>query len=103
MDSFTLGPLVGAGATGRVFLVRDNRSGAVLAVKAMRKVDLLRRGQAQHLVSESRLLASLSHPFVVSHVATFQTPVHLLLVMEWLPGGDLYSEIHAAGPLSRRA
>lgn len=100
MEDYTLGLHVGSGATGRVVLAR-HKSGGTVAVKAMRKTDLVARGQAKHLVAESRLLESLSHPFVVRHVAAFQTPEHLLLAMEWLPGGDLYAELHAAGPLTR--
>jgi len=41
------------------------------------------------LNSEAEVLTSLSHPHIVKFYEWFETDVHLYLVMELLPGGDL--------------
>ena len=55
----------GTGSFGRVRLVRCNATGQYLALKAIKKADILRMHQVQHIANEKDILASLRHPFIV--------------------------------------
>ena len=45
------------------------------------------------------MLASVEHPFVVSLTYSFQTADHLCLVLDFIRGGNMYSDL-MAGPYS---
>ena len=55
----------GTGSFGRVRLVRCNATGQYLALKAIKKADILRMHQVQHIANEKDILGSLHHPFIV--------------------------------------
>ena len=43
-------------------------------------------------MNETRILSSISHPFVTNKYAALVTRTNLLLVMEFCPGGDLFDQ-----------
>jgi serine/threonine protein kinase len=47
----------------------------------------------QYVKDEKRILLSLSHPHIVNCFAAFQDPRHTVLVLEFVPGGDMYSHL----------
>lgn len=55
----------GTGSFGRVRLVRCLSTGQFLALKALKKADVLRNNQVQHVANEKDILASINHPFIV--------------------------------------
>lgn len=65
--------ITGTGSFGKVQLARHRASGRVCALKALSKANLLRSGQVAHLLSEKKVLESLSgEPAFVRLLATFQ-------------------------------
>ena len=46
-------------------LVRCLSTGQFLALKALKKVDLVRMNQLRHIANEKDILASIHHPFIV--------------------------------------
>jgi tetratricopeptide (TPR) repeat protein len=86
--------LLGAGATGRVFLARDALSGRAVAVKALApQAGSAPRGW-QRFFAEARLAGTLRHPNVVEILDVDEA--HGLVVMEYLPGGTLLDRLHGA-------
>jgi len=79
---FELGAVAGAGAFGRVFRALDRETGRTVALKVLEEarpevVDRFRR--------EITLLASISHPHVVGHVASgVDGSRYAYLAMDWL-------------------
>lgn len=47
--------------------------------------------QVEFVCRERDLLSSCAHPFIIGLLGSFQTPLHLHLLMEVAPGGELYS------------
>lgn len=47
--------------------------------------------------TQIRVLASLRHPNIVAMLAVYETPTHLLLVMDRAHGGELFDRIVARG------
>ena len=89
-DDFEPLTIIGRGAFGEVRLCRERSTGKVLAMKKLRKSEMIRRGQVEHVNAERNLLADAADTtwFVKLYFA-FQDEQWLYLVMEYLPGGDV--------------
>ena len=55
----------GTGTFGRVFLVKDKKSRAFYALKAMKIPDVIRLKQEQHVHNEKEVLTEVNHPFLI--------------------------------------
>lgn len=54
----------------------------------------------ERAIAEKRVLARLSHPFVISLHWAFQTQGHLFLVLDYCSGGELFHHLDRRGPFS---
>ena len=82
--------LIGKGAFGEVRICRDrNNPDTLVAVKKLKKSEMVRRGQVDHVKAERNVLAEVRHYAIVKLMYSFQDEEYLYLVMEYLPGGDL--------------
>jgi protein-serine/threonine kinase len=82
--------VIGKGAFGEVRLVQKKDTGKIFAMKSLRKSEMIKRDQLAHVKAERDVLAeSTKTPWVVQLYYSFQDPVNLYLIMEFLPGGDL--------------
>ncbi|XP_018440481.1 uncharacterized protein LOC108812654 [Raphanus sativus] len=86
---FDLLTMIGKGAFGEVRVCREKTTGQVYAMKKLKKAEMLRRGQVEHVRSERNLLAEVDSNYIVKLYCSFQDDDHLYLVMEYLPGGDM--------------
>jgi len=91
LEDFDVQRCLGTGSFGRVNLVCHRPSGQFFAMKKLRKADILRLNQVEHTNNERRLLAQAHHPFIVQLVCTGQDDRNLYLVLEYVPGGELFS------------
>jgi len=64
--------IIGRGAFGEVRLVRDKSNGQVYAMKKLRKTEMVRRGQVDHVNAERNLLAEVHNESVVKLFYSFQ-------------------------------
>ncbi|KAF8468520.1 kinase-like domain-containing protein [Russula ochroleuca] len=81
--------VIGKGAFGEVRLVQKVDTGRVYAMKTLQKAEMLKRDQLAHVRAERDVLAESTSPWVVQLYYSFQDPLYLYLIMEFLPGGDL--------------
>ena len=58
--------LAGTGTFGRVFLVKHIASGNFFALKVLRKMEVVRLKQVDHIKNEKQILSAVCHPFIVS-------------------------------------
>lgn len=56
-------------------------------MKILRKADMLEKEQVAHVRAERDVLVEADHQWVVKMFYSFQDPINLYLVMEFLPGG----------------
>uniref|UniRef100_J3N3D9 non-specific serine/threonine protein kinase n=1 Tax=Oryza brachyantha TaxID=4533 RepID=J3N3D9_ORYBR len=89
VDDFDLLTMIGKGAFGEVRVCREKTTGNVYAMKKLRKAEMLRRGQVEHVKAERNLLAEVDHHCIVKLYCSFQDNEYLYLIMEYLPGGDM--------------
>jgi len=90
---FILERSLGKGSVGTVLLVRKEWDMELFAMKIMKKRDLQRDQLYENVVLERHILQTNKHPFIVHLKHAFQDQTKLYFVMEYLPGGDLFSLI----------
>lgn len=88
-DDFELLTMIGKGAFGEVRICREKTTGQVYAMKKLKKSEMLRRGQVEHVKAERNLLAEVDSSCIVKLYCSFQDEEYLYLIMEYLPGGDM--------------
>jgi len=82
--------VIGRGAFGEVWIVRKKDTGEVLAMKKLKKADMLKKDQAAHVRAERDVLvAGHQSPWVVRLHYSFQDRKFLYLMTEFLAGGDM--------------
>ncbi|XP_030642447.1 cAMP-dependent protein kinase catalytic subunit PRKX-like [Chanos chanos] len=91
---------VGTGTFGRVVLVRDKRTRTFFALKSMKIVDVIRLKQQQHVHNEKEVLTEVNHPFLVRLYWTHHDERCLYMLMEYMPGGELFSYLRNRGKFS---
>ena len=86
-ERFTIEQLAGFGGMGQLYKARDQRTGAVVALKVMHDAERIELGR---FARESAVLAELSHPGIVRYLDSGLTAEgEPYLVMEWLSGETL--------------
>ena len=80
--------IIGRGAFGEVRVCRQICTGDIVAIKKMRKEDMLNKNQLMHVRTEKEIMTA-SNPWIVKLKYSFQDDYYLYLVMDFLPGGDL--------------
>jgi len=88
-DDFEPLTIIGRGAFGEVRICREKSTGKIMAMKKLKKSEMVRRGQVDHVKAERNLLAEVNSQTVVKLYYSFQDDEFLYLIMEYLPGGDM--------------
>lgn len=70
----------------------------------MRKDELIKAQQVDHISNEYRILSSISHPFIVhlflskvSFEGLSQNSRYLYMFLEYVPGGELFTHLREEG------
>ncbi|KAL9647912.1 hypothetical protein ABK040_008183 [Willaertia magna] len=90
LDDFELIAVVGRGSFGKVMKVKEKSSGKVFAMKVLRKDMIVKENMVSHTKAEKQILQEINHPFIVKLYYAFQTEEKLYLVLQFLPGGELF-------------
>ena len=80
--------IIGRGAFGEVRVCRQISTGDIVAIKKMRKEDMLKKNYLMYIRTEREIMTS-SNEWIVNLKYSFQDEYYLYLVMDYLPGGDL--------------
>ncbi|KAI8376632.1 camp-dependent protein kinase 5 [Choanephora cucurbitarum] len=91
LDDFHLLRTLGTGSFGRVHLSQSRHNGRYYAIKVLKKTEVVRLKQVEHTNNEKNILQSVAHPFLVNLWGTFQDDSNLYMVMDYVPGGELFS------------
>ncbi len=81
--------VIGRGGFGKVWKVEKKNSKQFYALKEMSKAKVISKRSERSVMNERRILAHLSHPFIINMSYAFQDRDNLYLVMDLLAGGDL--------------
>lgn len=91
LDDFNISRTLGTGSFGRVHLIQSKVNSRFYAMKVLKKTEVIRLKQVEHTNNEKHILESVAHPFLVNMWGTFQDSNNLYMVMDYVPGGELFS------------
>lgn len=97
LDDFRLMKTVGTGTFSRVRIAQYHRTEEIIVIKIMRKADIVKMRQVEHIKNEKNILSSISHPLLVNLRYTFQDRSNLYLVFDYVPGGELFRMLRTQG------
>eukprot|EP00123_Amoebidium_parasiticum_P014526 comp22538_c0_seq1/m.34237 comp22538_c0_seq1/g.34237 ORF comp22538_c0_seq1/g.34237 comp22538_c0_seq1/m.34237 type:complete len:356 (-) comp22538_c0_seq1:350-1417(-) len=97
LPDFKLLQTIGTGTFGRVYLCQDKDDQNYYAMKVLKKVEIVRLKQVEHIRSERDILSCFRHPFIVTLHCTFQDTRNLYMLLEYVCGGELFSHLRRAG------
>ncbi|KAL5475427.1 hypothetical protein EMCRGX_G025243 [Ephydatia muelleri] len=96
MQNLELRETIGTGTFGRVVLTRDIPSDKFYALKIMSIAEIIRLKQVEHVTSEKAILLLVSSPFIVNMVGTHNDSKFLYMLLEYVPGGELFTFLRTA-------
>jgi serine/threonine protein kinase len=102
MADFDLLTVLGLGSFGRVMKVKEKSTGNIYAMKVMDKEQVVANKMVNHTQAEKDILGSIDHPFICRLFYAFQTKKHLVLVMDFLCGGELFFHLQRAKRFSEQ-
>ena len=80
--------IIGRGAFGEVHVCRVKKTGEIVAIKKIKKEEIIKKNQIIHIRNEQKFMSKVKSPWIVELKASFQDNDFLYLLMEFLPGGD---------------
>ena len=101
MKDFDLYRFLGAGGFGMVLLTQMTATKKYYATKVIDKRILISQNQTHSIFREKEVLALVEHPFIVALRYAFQTEDHLCFVLDFIEGGNMYSDL-MRGPYTHK-
>ena len=65
LGDFDVSVTLGTGSFGRVKLAKHKATGEYCALKILKKNDIIKLKQVDHVISENSILIDIDHPFLV--------------------------------------
>ena len=94
---------ISAGAYARVFLAQKKKTGDLYAIKVLRRDEVQQKNQMKRVLAEKNILLQFCNQYIVKFYYSIIGRHNLYLVMEYLPGGDLYSLLQNVGCLDEES
>ena len=98
-DFVTISVIV-KGTYAKVLLVRHLKDKQLYALKVLKKKYILEKNQERHIMTEKQILSAIEHPFLVKLKMSFQDEKKLYFLLEYCPGGELFSLMAAKEKLT---
>lgn len=103
LDDFQIIKRLNKGGFGGVYLVKKRNTNDLFAMKIMEKSEMIQKNMVANVLMERKILMLIRTLFVVRLFYAFQTRNQLILVLEWMPGGDLAWIMKRCGRISKDA
>lgn len=101
LEKFDLMKGLGEGAFGKVYLSKHREAGSLWAIKQLKKYEIIKGHQVDHLKNECYILFSVEHPFIVRMNGLCQDQRFLYIIMEYVAGGELFKYLRRVGKFNK--
>ena len=82
---------IGSGTFANVYLCKSKKTGEKFALKVIDKKKLKTKNLVRYAITEKQILLNVKSGFIVSLKLSFQTKSHCYLLMDYCPGGDIWT------------
>lgn len=93
LEDFRIQKMIGKGTFGKVFLVEQEGTGKLYAMKCIRKDIIIENEQMENIQLERNILYTIDHPFLVNMEYVFQNEVRIYFLMHFVKGGELFRHL----------
>lgn len=100
LDDFEIGKPLGRGKFGSVYLAREKRTKYIVALKVLKKSQLLKAGVEHQLRREIEIQSHLRHKNILRMFGYFYDKQRIYLILEYSSGGELYKKLTQKGRFS---
>jgi len=100
LEDFEFMEILGTGTFGKVRLCKHKVTKKHFCMKILNKARIHRLKQTEHIHNERNVLKQINFPFIVRLFNSFKDAKSLYLLLEFIPGGELFNLIRRLGKLS---
>lgn len=93
IGKYKLGTTLGVGTFGKVKMATHQTTGHQVAIKIINKRKMEQMNMHEKIRREILILQFLKHPHVIRLYELMDTPSDIFMVMEYVPGGELFDHI----------
>lgn len=97
MADFEIGKKLGKGKFGKVYCVKDKRTGYICALKAMDKKELIKYNVEKQFRREVEIQSNLRHPNISRLYGHFHDDKNVYLLIEYVAQGELFKVLRQKG------
>ena len=98
LDDYEIQTTIGTGSFGRVKLIKAKKGGGkYLALKMLKKAEILRLKQVDHIMSEINILGEIDFPFLIRMHGINQDDRYIYIFLDYIPGGELFNYLRSIG------
>ena len=97
LSDYEMGDTLGTGSFGRVRIAKNKKTQEYVAIKIMKKMEIIKSKQADHIANEIKILSMIEHPFVIKFGGFTQDEKNLYLDLELINGGELFTYLRGVG------
>uniref|UniRef100_A0A803LH99 non-specific serine/threonine protein kinase n=1 Tax=Chenopodium quinoa TaxID=63459 RepID=A0A803LH99_CHEQI len=100
VGKYELGKTVGEGNFAKVKFAINSETGESVAVKILAKTTILKHRMVDQIRREISIMKIVRHPFIVRLHEVLASKTKIYIILEFVPGGELFDKIVHKGKLS---
>ena len=93
LSFYKYGRIIGRGAFGKVNIGLNILTGRIVAIKSFNKQNISSFTSKEKIRKETDIMRNLKHSSITKILEMFESEKYVLIIMEYIPGGNLHSYI----------